>query len=538
MSDGRCPGMVAFDVDRIKDFVFATHRPVDATGASSLVKGLDDVRGMLGSVGGGFSVVYACGGSGLLWLEDFEQAGRIARAIETAYRRQTITGSCTAVAERCPSGPIGDGFQAALKRLGTRLQKRKGEKAGEEAPEAWTEPQAPAAGVLPAAEQGALVRCGACAAWPAVAFDTLQQEEDNTGEPLCESCQRKRELGRREKQGSAHTLGDIASGAASGGDGRVADTQGRIAVLYADLDRAGGLLQQCGSIDEVRRLSAHLLSATVGAVASIAERYPGRHQAPVVGGDDAVLFIPVRSVAETDAGGVTCLDELCALVGGMEKALRAVPPELLGRPIGDALTECTVSAGLLVADHHLPMPFLFDMAMALVASAKRLSYARRESSVDYMLLKGGTPLSSTIETARDRGLLRSFDGPVALPWLDGAPEVQEVLLTRRPYGLTAFRDLVAVSRECRGAAGSTKQAFLRMAVEHMTNDHPAEIGLNVRYDQARRRSRGSGEDPWPEECLLWTLDEPEPDEPPVLSTGALDVLELIEIEKSGEVDRV
>ena len=32
---------VAFDVDRIKEFVFATHRPMDATGASELIKRLD-----------------------------------------------------------------------------------------------------------------------------------------------------------------------------------------------------------------------------------------------------------------------------------------------------------------------------------------------------------------------------------------------------------------------------------------------------------------------------------------------------------------
>jgi hypothetical protein len=91
----RQAAFVAFDVDRIKEFVFATHRLMDATGASELIKRLE-MEGLQGEFLQGFSnvrIVYARGGGGLLKVESGGVAERLCCDLEQHFRAATYTGS-------------------------------------------------------------------------------------------------------------------------------------------------------------------------------------------------------------------------------------------------------------------------------------------------------------------------------------------------------------------------------------------------------------------------------------------------------------
>ena len=91
MSD-RQVAFVSFDVDRIKEFVFATHRPMDATGASELIKGLDEEE-LRREFLQGFAdvrIVYARGGGGLLKVGSCEEA----ETRSSSFFRMTTRACC------------------------------------------------------------------------------------------------------------------------------------------------------------------------------------------------------------------------------------------------------------------------------------------------------------------------------------------------------------------------------------------------------------------------------------------------------------
>src|SRR5579872_2676087 len=351
------PAFVSFDVDRIKEFVFATHRPVDATGASELVKSLD--RDQLDREASGWRegvsdlrIIYAAGGGGLIKVPSHAEAETLCGNLERMFRAATLTGSVTAVWHPAPAVASiredmrdPESFQDAFRRLGLKLRRRKAEKAGREPAEPW--------------EFSYLPRCAACAVYPAVQQDERSPEPEK--EMLCASCASKRQRGRNARQlrGMAQTMADIA-----GAD--LDDTErGRVAVLYADVDRAGDLMQQCRSETEVEMLSQHLAWAMEAGIEYAREHFADQHQSPIVGGDDMVLFLPARS----------CVRAMRDIWGGVEERLRHPIAELSSTPVGQQLREkVSLSLGALVADSHLPIRFLFDTAQSLLANAKRRSY--------------------------------------------------------------------------------------------------------------------------------------------------------------------
>ena len=186
-SDGVNSAYISFDVDRIKEFVFAGQRPLDITGASELIKQLDT------QVNGGsletwlhefqpFEVIYAVGGSGIIRLIDSTRAGDLCCYLEQKFRQETLTGSCSAVYVPIPkTPPTGAAFRDALRLLGIRLQQRKAEKAGKEPAEAWT--------------MGNFSRCQACGIFPSSVEDVkLPTNEEKRW--ICASCLKKRTTGR------------------------------------------------------------------------------------------------------------------------------------------------------------------------------------------------------------------------------------------------------------------------------------------------------------------------------------------------------
>jgi hypothetical protein len=107
--------LVAFDVDAIKDYVFAAVRPLDITGASRIVEAFTQQAGGLPDV------VYAGGGNGILVRESNVAAAELRDWLEARFAELTgQAGSCTAVVV----AEDGD-FDGARRRLWRELARRK-----------------------------------------------------------------------------------------------------------------------------------------------------------------------------------------------------------------------------------------------------------------------------------------------------------------------------------------------------------------------------------------------------------------------------
>jgi hypothetical protein len=516
MSD-RQVAFVAFDVDRIKEFVFATHRPMDATGASELIKRLDQEE-LPSRFLQGFSevqIVYARGGGGLLKVGSGAEAEQLCQALEQRFRTDTHTGSVTAVWHPAPAGTglredtsKAQAFQDAFLRLGIKLRQRKAEKAGQEPSAPW--------------EHSYLPRCEACAVQPALKPSTIGSDDAEI-EWLCISCHQKRDVGRkaRDKDHTARTMEEIALDSRQRPRRGGSTERGRVAVLYADVDRAGGLMQKCANETEAAVLSKHLWNATSTGSAYAKAQFPYRYQSPIVGGDDLLLFLPNRR----------CVHTLWEIWTQVEERLKSPPPALQKTVVGKALEqEVSLSIGMLVADHHLPIPFLFETARTLLTSAKQGSYKQGCSCLDFLTLDGGTPLSDSLETTRRTSLERTFDNDHHFPVYETLSLVRRMRLTRKPYTRQEFavllQDVEAAQRD------ADLQAALRSVARFLEKDQPLEAFINIGYQQARHPVLQRANT-----AHLYRVEPRSGEDPPSVTTSVFDWLELVEMEREQRESR-
>lgn len=452
-------GLVSFDVDRIKEFVFAGHRPLDATGASEMVRDISEEKEpgkngrLIEKLLKDFpcEIIYANGGSGLVKVFDSQKVVELEHRLEYDFRCHTLTGSCSAVAVIMPETGIKSPnvFQRALKDLGMKLRFRKLEKAAEELPEAWT--------------MGYFQRCQACGVYPSAYRDRIGGED----EYICDSCKKKRSEGRaaRHAHKMAESLQDIA--------GRDREY---VAVIYADVNNAGKMLLKARSPEELREFSQHLWQAATRTLNEvISQQKLGNHyQSPIVGGDDLVMFVPAKG----------CLQTFQQFWNGLEGYIRNVPKSLSATELGRALGQATLSIGLLVASHHLPVPFLFGYVEALTKNAKRLAYERNGSAVDFLLLKGGSPFSEGIQSIRKQFLERRLTTTQHFPVNGRLTPVHSFHLTMKPYLKPDFeklyRDAAEVAR--RDLKGQTKH--IAAVFESAT---PMEALFHTLYQVVRTR---------------------------------------------------
>jgi len=446
-------GLVSFDVDRIKEFVFAGHRPLDATGASEMVKDLSEDGKLLAELRKAFpscTVIYANGGSGLLQV-DHAQVDSIARRIEDDFRRHTLTGSCSAVSVIMPETGLKnpDVFQRALKELGMKLRLRKLEKAAEEPPEAWT--------------MGYFQRCQACGVYPSAYSDRIGGED----EYICESCKKKRSEGRaaRHAHKMAESLQDIA--------GRDREY---VAVIYADVNNTGKMLLKARSSEELREFSKHLWQAATRTLNEVIaqQKLENHYQSPIVGGDDLVVFVPANG----------CLQTFQQLWNRLEGYIRNVPTSLTNADLGKLLGQATLSLGLLVASHHLPVPFLFNYVEALTKNAKRLAYERNGSAVDFLLLKGGSPFSERIQSLRAQFLERHFTTIQHFPVNGRLTPVRSFHLTMKPYLKHDFEKLY---RDATEVAHKDLKGQMKHIAAVFENAAPMEALFHTLYQVVRTR---------------------------------------------------
>lgn len=366
--DFELPVLLSADADRVTDYVFETPGLPEMRGASAQLKwlNLDGIQRLFGKAGLPFAfidadntppgcLVYAAGG-GLLALVPQSKAVSLQAKIERLYPQHTGAATTTCVTVLTSPDEVRHQFGDLVKRAGHLLRTAKGQKA-----------------TLPSFELLPFVRrCEACRKRPTTQF--LPPYEDEPPEARCRVCAAKREEGWKRRSEWHKELGvqaphDLEQIAKSSGE--------YIGVIYADGNGLGDWFQETDSIIEYRRRSRKVQDAVRAAILGAMEEYCAAHQHPfeviLVGGDDVLLIVPA-----SDA-----LPVAHAICAQFEEKMTA--------------DQRTMSAGVVIAEHHTPVYFLRRLASDLLKNAKR---DERGSTVDFLVLKGQGTRSA--EQARER----------------------------------------------------------------------------------------------------------------------------------------
>lgn len=423
------PILLAADADRVGDYVFETPGLPEMRGASAQLKNLnlDVVQVLLEKAGlpVGFvdetppgCLVYAAGG-GVLALVPASKAEPLRTALERQYPEVTGTATVTCVTVATTPAEVRENFGSLVQRAGQHLRVAKGQK-----------------GMLPFFEVLPFTRrCDACRKRPAVSWVT---HPDEAPEARCRVCAEKRAVGQDLRsewhkqlsvEKTARTLEEIA------GD------KGEIGVIYADGNRLGDWFQSATTVNEYRRRSRQVKTAVDTALLEALRSHCVAQDQPfeviLAGGDDVLVIVPAGvalSFAQT----------MCA---HFSEAMR--------------VDQLTMSAGVVLSDHHTPVYFLRRLAEDLLKNAKR---ADRGSTIDFLVLKGqGT---RSVEQA----------------WETIATETETLVLHHGPYTLEEIDQLRVHIAQGKAANFPASQLY---ALRDTLRQGRQAAALEFLYQQAR-----------------------------------------------------
>ncbi len=528
------------DVDAIKTFVYETSALPEIRGGSEILTELEEeIRELFPQNAPEKDLIY-CGGGGFLAVVPAGEADRLKREIERLYLERTKTATITVVAsdpmdradlergifphdERTLNQLQGRGiaqdllfshfdaivtnradrknFGELVAQLTGKLQEAKRRKE-----------RAPFYETLPIHQ-----RCQSCGKRAA-------EERDEAREPaewLCGLCSMKRRKGRggkrefllrfrkwvREKKGveiigkTPQDLDALAAG------------EGRIALLYADGNNMGDLLQRAKSLQEYRDISTALSTATEEALfAALWETFGSerlaRNTLPfeiiALGGDDVVVIVPAS------AGWALAVN----LLRGFESHTEI---QKLQAAFGGRGTRLTTSAGLAIADVKYPIRFLFDLAEGLLKEAKRLAREKRTGTLCHLWL---------------RAPVISEEAKVILKALYARDEAARHL-TARPYTVAQAERLSALARKLSHSPAAQRRTLaeslekgvhvsLNYALYQVARSKEHKEDLRAAYEELGELVDGGT--PAPEGFWFWRRNAGG------WQTALLDVLELIELE--------
>ena len=443
--------LVQFDTPGLQEYVFRVSRPIDIRGGSSIVRDFTPPPNT--SNGAGSSIyaslspgvtrnnfIYAGAGNGLL-VVPAHKADEVRDAIEQALSDIT-KGELRSIAVALPvwpddldpaaGNPPPPGLAAALGRpvpmgryalargvLQVRLARRRSESTR-------LRPS------LVSSDDHAR-RCDACK----INVGRPRQRPTPDEAHLCAACEARRDFAGRERRQAQEprTFEDVVKGTGSRA----------MAVLYADGANFGRLFREAANpgdhharsvmVDGAFEVARTRVEAFVRAVAGADDGDDDlRVQTSIAGGDDLVLVVP----------GTLALNCAQILLKTLESAFDS-QLAALGIPPGEQPPG--VGLGVVVADHHFPLPLLLHYAKELMglAKTKRLRGPNpARSAVDFMVLTSGSPLGGAIEGSRD------------------------ARHTRRPYRRQEFDDflvyvraLAEVAHEASAQVHAVRQEVLR-----------------------------------------------------------------------------
>lgn len=387
--------IVSMDTDRIKEYVFATNRLKEITGASALLDYLNRVRvGEIVKQCTDDAEIYIAHGGQIMAAVPTDKAETIIRAIQEAYREYTLAATITGVHQAYSEGD----FPTQFRDLTIDLQMAKVGRQG-----------------CAAVTTAPFVQfCQSCGAYPAASYD------EHDGQRICEVCKRKRHNEHKDRlwkdfmdfveQQDDHSA--VQRPDDLGVVGQYSAPSNYVGYIYCDGNRMGKILntfqtpeavgKYARGVDEMIKKIAH------AALYSQVKRkitdgiFPG--EIIMLGGDDVIIV----TTADT---ALPVAIEICR--NFQEQSV----PLLAHKPI-------SMSAGVVLAHAHYPIFLLQELAEELIKQAKMKSFeiyreqqGEEVSTIDFMVVTDAT--SDSPNEVRQKPPYAYADG--------------RYVLTERPY---------------------------------------------------------------------------------------------------------
>ncbi len=291
------------------------------------------------------------------------------------------------------------------------------------------------------------------------------------GKPICRRCADRRQRATKLKDGEAQDFASIVEGF----EPRAPRTQS-LAILYADGNNIGGVLEQLATLEQFQAFSRALDRAVQHGVDEVAGGFDGLAEGKrlirlLVGGDDAMLLLP----------GSVALDFACALCEHVERAFTpgqaASSQELWrafseGAPARRAVERVGLSVGVVFANPSFPIRMMLRYAHECLKTAKKRAHRELDdpearSYVDFACVDKGAHVGTALAEDRDIRLRTELGKTPAR-------------LTERPYSLAEARLLLEEVRLLQ--AMPTSQVYDLRA---LLLDTPEAGSLQVEYQLAR-----------------------------------------------------
>lgn len=291
--------------------------------------------------------------------------------------------------------------------------------------------------------------------------------------------------------------------------GNVSMPKGFVAYIYADGNNMGGYIQnQIKTAKEYQRFSQHVTQATEQAVYHALFEHlrprqirhlndpesPDRNDKWIypfeiitVGGDDVLLVVPAdKALQVAKTIGEKFEDILLDLGKNLDKNYRIQDTSQVNKsreyhryrvePIRPSECQLSMSTGVLITADDTPIYYAQRLAEQLLKSAKKLAKDLKKKhhyaggTVDFLVMKSVTMLSSSIETFRKQGLTKVHQGKPTLK------------LYASPYTLHDLGGLLETAQALKRADFPRSQLYqLRSLLER--GKHTAM--LNYRYFRVR-----------------------------------------------------
>ncbi len=426
--------VLSFDADRIHSFVFETSTPLEIIGASHRLKKLNtDLKSGLGE-DLPTAVIYSGGGSGIL-IAAPNDVEPIMKRISAQFSELTPTLGVTCAYELVPLTDLGSGrtlteeqranqakidgksfrykacsttgagFGSIIQRIGLKLRLAKSRKTYADTIE--TSPLA--------------LRC------KSNSRRTAQIQDRQENDRISAISSQKREWGRAESQANdqaRHFQQLIDQGS----------EKNYIGVIYLDGNRMGSLIESLRTIEQFSVFSTLVEEGFKQALetglenANQARPEPLPHLAPITGGDDILLLV------EANYALTLARDIGQAVESYFEQQNSDLIRKTFDADLVATIQQIGLGIGVIIADVKFPIRYLVDYAENLLKSAKRLTYQNTtvRSAIDFLVITGGSPISTKLEELRKTRYERIGDNPN-----------ETLKLTAKPYSLPDFERLIA-----------------------------------------------------------------------------------------------
>jgi len=442
--------LISFDADRIKEYIFSSRRLADIWGASEIIKELSESSRdspLYKGIPEPFEIIFSGGGTGLL-IAPASNAEIIKKKVEENFKDYTLTSSCsvvyevfypyelvygrespkninTKIIEICNGGNGTIKLGKIVAHLGSLLRGEKDRK-------------------LRAnfnSISGIFKRCDACGV--EVATKKVETPEGRE-EFICDSCFKKREKS-KDRTGKARSLEDI-----------VGKGKRYLGLVYGDINKTGKILEELSKIEEYRDISVKIDKIREGVIREVVKdlKLDGRYQDPIIGGDDILLIVPADKTLE-------CVIKITDSFEELKKCL--------------SLNRLSLSIGFVIVPSHFPISFAMRYVEDVLREAKKLSYRTdgMPSTVDYMVIKDSSPLSTSIEDLRKREYIYSL-----------SRYGEKIKLTCRPYLFEEFKEKTYKMVNALRYIPNTQLHIIADALR----DTPKIAHTNVAYQIVRNKS--------------------------------------------------